>query len=460
MRSTRLTAIASLGVLLLPALLLAHTVLRRSLPAANARVAMAPDTARLWFTERPELAVTTLRLVRGTDTVALAPLAFLADSSVGAALPPLEAGRYLLLWRTTGADGHPRVGRIPFTVTAGIPAGIAAAATAPPVAAADTAVDPLPADPASASHDHAAAGEPAAPNPALAWPYVLVRWLAWVGLFLAIGGWSARTVVVRRAAEATREHAALAPELVLVLRERARRAAMIGALLLLAATVARLFLQASALALDTPGPLLATAWGRGWVAQLVGAALLVPFTRRADWGEGPRGWLLAALPLLLVTVGLAGTGHAAATGHGAMLWILADALHLAAAGAWIGTLFVLAAAVASRLDGVRFGLLFARFSRVALVGGILAVSAGMLLAIHHLGGLDALFGTPYGRFLVRKAVLVALVLALGLLNWQVIVPRLARGEGRAWSVHLEAIGAVVVLALTAILVALPAPMEE
>lgn len=100
-----------------------HMKLSRSEPAANATLRASPTEVKLWFTQRPELTVTSVKLRSGSGTGAveraLAPLArAAADSSpivapVGAALAP---GHYEVAWRTMARDGHVLNGIIPFDV--------------------------------------------------------------------------------------------------------------------------------------------------------------------------------------------------------------------------------------------------------------------------------------------------------------------------------------------------------
>ena len=54
-----------------PANAWAHARLRKSDPSANARIAAAPTVIRLWFTEAPELSLTTVTLT-GADGVIVA----------------------------------------------------------------------------------------------------------------------------------------------------------------------------------------------------------------------------------------------------------------------------------------------------------------------------------------------------------------------------------------------------
>jgi len=101
-----------------------HMKLSRSEPAANATLRASPTEVKLWFTQRPELTVTSVKLRSGTGGAAaveraLTPLARAAADSmpivapVGAALAP---GHYELVWRTMARDGHVLNGIIPFDV--------------------------------------------------------------------------------------------------------------------------------------------------------------------------------------------------------------------------------------------------------------------------------------------------------------------------------------------------------
>lgn len=129
MRRQLLTRLA--GVMLLaslPVVMFAaarHLKLIRSEPLANAHLTAAPTEVKLWFTQRPELTVTSIKVKSGTGTTAveraLAPLARAAAANspitapVGAALAP---GHYEVVWRTMARDGHVLNGVIPFDVGA------------------------------------------------------------------------------------------------------------------------------------------------------------------------------------------------------------------------------------------------------------------------------------------------------------------------------------------------------
>jgi len=94
-----------------------HLHLLRSTPAADSTVA-SPPLVQLWFTESPQLAVTSVRMTgpRGR-AVPLGRVRAGADHSVVANVRGrLAPGRYTIAWRTMSRDGHPMHGTIPFTV--------------------------------------------------------------------------------------------------------------------------------------------------------------------------------------------------------------------------------------------------------------------------------------------------------------------------------------------------------
>jgi copper resistance protein C len=100
----------------------AHLHLLKSEPKANDTLAAAPSALKFWFSEPPELAVTSVKLT--TADGAAVPLAPLASGGTGKDAPivaairgPVSAGHYSVAWRSTAADGHPSSGRYDFVVT-------------------------------------------------------------------------------------------------------------------------------------------------------------------------------------------------------------------------------------------------------------------------------------------------------------------------------------------------------
>ena len=136
--------------------------------------------------------------------------------------------------------------------------------------------------------------------------------------------------------------------------------------------------------------------------------------------------LAVAAAATVIALGGAFTSHAAGwLGERAPLYAL-DAVHRAAAYAWLGgvahlVLFGFAGPSPADVKAVlpRAGRLFA-----GCVGVLVAL--GTVLAIPYLGSLDALVGTSYGALLVGKLTLLAALLGLAAMNHR-SVSRVARG---------------------------------
>jgi methionine-rich copper-binding protein CopC len=111
-----LGAFASLAIALpLPAL---HTRLVKAEPGIDSTVTAPPKQVRLWFSEPPELALTSASLMTADHSpVAVVKLAATDDSlSVAGPVPiTLEPGKYMVMWRTGTKDGHAVQGMYYFT---------------------------------------------------------------------------------------------------------------------------------------------------------------------------------------------------------------------------------------------------------------------------------------------------------------------------------------------------------
>jgi copper transport protein len=169
--------------------------------------------------------------------------------------------------------------------------------------------------------------------------------------------------------------------------------------------------------------LLDTRVGHIWLLRLCVGLLTVAATTWAAWRlERPaRWWLGTGLGgALLVTLTL--LSHA--TAEGRFLPFLADWLHVVAASLWMGGLlgFTLALwgpmrALTPKQQTELRQRAVRRFSNVATSAVMVLAATGLYAALLHVPSLSALVGTPYGRALVVKLVLVAFVLALGGANF-------------------------------------------
>ena len=96
-----------------------HTHLEKADPAIDGSVAETPKQLRLWFNEKPEVALSGATLMKEDHSpVAVVKLAATDDTlSVAGPVPvKLEPGKYMVMWKTGSADGHVVRGMYFFTV--------------------------------------------------------------------------------------------------------------------------------------------------------------------------------------------------------------------------------------------------------------------------------------------------------------------------------------------------------
>jgi copper transport protein len=149
--------------------------------------------------------------------------------------------------------------------------------------------------------------------------------------------------------------------------------------------------------------------------------------------------------------------------------MLSDAVHVAAAGIWVGGLAFLALLLVEA-GGNRWSLAvitIPRFSLLAVGSVVVVIVTGSLNGLIELGSIAALWDTTYGLVLLAKLALVLPLLGLGAYNNRVAVPtfRARRddpGVRRRFSraVGVELVVMVAVVAVTAVLVAEPPPSAD
>lgn len=191
---------------------------------------------------------------------------------------------------------------------------------------------------------------------------------------------------------------------------------------------------------------LESRWGARWQIQVAAAALLAVSalaTRR-----GPAGWSAFGLAVFAVAASLPLLGHA-----GGSPWRhVVHAAHLLGSGLWLGTLGVvttlgLSGARAGAADPA-LGPLIARFSPVALTAAGIVFLTGVIAAYTYVGSIAALFDSSYGRALLVKLAVVAVIAGCGWRNWQCV----RRHESPARSVMtVEWLAAVAAVVVTAVL---------
>ncbi|HVE97446.1 MAG TPA: copper resistance protein CopC [Pseudonocardiaceae bacterium] len=375
---------AVLGVLVGAGSAAAHAVLISSDPGRGSVVATAPTTVSLTFSEPVVVAAEGIR-VFGPDGARLdsgRAAALGRASTVGVGLRNgAERGTYTVAWRVMSADSHPVAGG--FTFSVGHPSAHQAAGTAQ-------------------SSDSTAIGV----------IYGIVRAAAFASFALLVGSIAFVLLCWPGA----------------IGRGDVRRIMLVGWAGLVAATMVGLLLQGpygyglgadrifdsavfsatvdSRFGAALTGRLLLLALAGGYLVLL--CAWLGHLARRGHAWFGALGVGLA--------VGLASTwavaGHAAA-GLQSALALPVDVVHLLAMGVWLGGLVTLAvildpaAAASTEVSAAVY-----RFSSIATGSVVLLIGTGSYQSWRQLGSWAAFEATDYGRLLLVKLVIVALLLGV------------------------------------------------
>lgn len=148
----------------------------------------------------------------------------------------------------------------------------------------------------------------------------------------------------------------------------------------------------------------------------LGACFTIVALSSAGRARSHRGLFLPAAAIIASSVL---TSHAMARLEHRLPLVFVTALHQLATAAWLGALpFLLMAIRRACPEFAR--QLCARFSRLALISVAILASAGLILSFSYVGSLSAIYGTSYGAMVVTKAILFALLLFLGALNFQLV----------------------------------------
>ncbi len=229
-------------------------------------------------------------------------------------------------------------------------------------------------------------------------------------------------------------------------------------------------------------------FGLQCAVQVIGLAACLWSTRRPTTTAGQ----FAAFYGLLVAAGAFVIFAHASVSPERWLSIPADVVHVVFAAMWLGGLTGLVVVLANRARtarqagergpvavggdgeppaGAEISVLestvrvVGRFSTLAMVSVSVLVVAGILLAVAEVGSFPNLVDTGYGQTLLVKVAAVGSVLFVAAYNRLLLLPVLARhgsgpagspGLGPVWrrllgTVRVEAVGVVVVLAVTAVL---------
>jgi putative copper export protein len=461
-------------------------------PSAGAKIVSTPNTIQLWFSEAPEAALTTITLTTSDGRIIqLGKVTAVPDTSASVMATVngvLAPGDYTVKWRTVAADdGHPSNGSFSFTVATVTGAtGIATTGIAPPGGSTTA----IPGEPSAKSNTMSGMD---VESPA----YVIVRWLSFMGLVLLIGVIAFRMLVLPRvgaspavALAQVGTHEVLAATMI----PRLATLGLVAGLTVVIAAIGRLLAEqavmAASMTMGVTDIVRQTAWGSAWLLQ-IGTAIVACAGFALARRRLTIGWIVATVATLVLAVTPALSGHAAGVPHFRTLAITTDAIHVIAAGAWLGSLCALVfvglpTAIRTQPRNTSTGLvadMTNAFSPVALTFAAIVVLTGLISAWLRLGSVSALWRTSYGVVLLVKLALVGCVFAAGAFNWLRMRAALTRHALAHATVHaasdgseslsmssgthvrfqrsgtFELVFGALVIAATAVLVAMPTPVH-
>ncbi|WP_170148690.1 copper resistance CopC/CopD family protein [Pseudosporangium ferrugineum] len=401
----------------------AHAALVASDPGSNTIVPDAPNKITLTFSE-------SVQLISGKIQV-LAPDGSRADqgdpqANGSTVTIPLRSGggrgTYLVSYRVVSADSHPVAGTLTYSV---------GAASAPPTETQlDQSVDPVVRALIPVGKYLGYAGLVLLVGPvlvlALLWPHRLSRVgparLVWTGIGLVLGSTALAVWLQAPYTTGTGLFDVSADDLQDVL------GSTFGAVMLvrLGVIVAAAFLLR---------PLLTGAGGESRADLALLGVLGVA--------------ALATWPL---------TGHPTASPV-AGVSVVVDAIHLAAMAVWLGGLVMLTGFLLRRADERELGAILPIWSRWAATAVTALVLAGVVQALIEIASFKGLFQSTYGRLILVKVALVAVVLGLAAYARTLVRNRTAETGPRTLRrmVLAELAVTAVVLGVTAALVQIPPP---
>ncbi|MEU3402596.1 copper resistance protein CopC [Streptomyces sp. NPDC006670] len=379
----------------------AHAALTASDPQDGAVVATAPAQVTLSFSEEVAMGDDSIRVMdpqgKRVDTGELRNMCSGSVIRYGTALHTgLPDGTYTVAWQAVSADSHPVSGA--FTFSVGAPSATSVSLPTQKVGGGPVGI-----------------------------AYGIARYAAYAGFTILVGG-SAFILLCWRRGSGVR------PLQKLVVR---------GWVTLTAATLAMLVLRtpytgsgkfADVFDFDGLKAVLETKTGASFVSRLLllGAAALFiavlfgAYARRQKnvgeqspeqskdtsdlaFGLGIGGTVVAA--------GIAATwalAEHASTGIQTGIAMPADILHLLAVATWLGGLAALLVALRKVPDIEREAV--QRFSRVAFISVLVLAATGVYQSWRQLGSWSALTGTSYGRLLLIKVALVAVLVGIAYLS--------------------------------------------
>jgi putative copper export protein len=150
-------------------------------------------------------------------------------------------------------------------------------------------------------------------------------------------------------------------------------------------------------------------WSMAAVLWLLALIPLVALDRQGDAVVRALPWRLATIAVGLAALRVTDlASHAKETGH-PVVTQLADLVHLTAMTVWLGGLVMLLVGVLPRKDASELSAVVPRYSRLAMGSVAAIVASGAVLAWELLGPFGNVTATTYGRLLLLKVALLAVI---------------------------------------------------
>jgi copper transport protein len=416
-RRLLIATLVAMGTLLLTAApASAHAVLLATTPSDGARLGTPPSIVTMTFNEHVSAPLGAVRAFDALGKRVDNGNVVASDTTVTLGLDgTLTDGCYIVTWRVISADSHPARGAFSFTVGSST-----TTCTSPPP------------DPSDRQYEIAGA---------------IARAFAYTGTLLAAGGALFLALIHDQADDRVR------------LGRVVRGAALVGAIGVLVSLPiqAALATGLGLTAVTKPGVL------SDLMADGVGLATALAIGGLVVLAFGLRKRIAALLGAVAAAVSFAFAGHTTTTDP---RWLVmsADIAHAATAAAWFGGLVLLALLLRARrskgTDPVAAGAVVTRFTTMATICVLAVTITGTALGWAEVRAIRALTSTTYGQLLIAKAALAVVIALIGAYNHYRLVPALRRAAEKGhdvWhyllrTVRVEAVGMVVVLGLTAVLV--------
>lgn len=393
----------------------AHAGLDSSTPAANSVLEAGPTEIVLDFDETVEVALAQIELYDGSGTPLQVgrPRRGGDDTVVTAPLPTLGEGLYGVVWRTASVDGHVVSGSFAFQVGTGDGGD------------------------QTAFLDSLGAGREA--TSFVRWAHTAARWIAFLGIVLLLGSglWAVRSGAGLRLLDST------------------RRLTWTGWIALWVGSVLTFMLHGAEAHAGGVGAMFDPHNWNDMLSTRTGVLIVLRMALAVALGlllslglhRTDRLWRVSAVVAsVMALMSFSGAGHASSASPSA-LWQLLDLVHLGGVVVWLGGLAVFGLASVEWFEGEESEAAVARFSRWSLVAVPVVAVTGVLAAWEYSDGFSDITATGWGRALLVKVVLVAVLVGVGgVTRWML------RHHGVASirrTVLAEAVAGVLVLALVA-----------